>query len=90
MKHLMITLVVSGSLVLSGCGGMSPATKTVVGATGGAAAGYLAADALGADSDWKLISGLAGAAAGTMVARHKRKNRCAYSNGNGSYYTKRC
>ena len=90
MTRLIITLVVTGSLAVSGCGRMSTAERTVAGAAGGAAAGYIAAEALGADSDWKLITALAGAAAGTLVARNARKNRCAYARGDGTYYTRRC
>lgn len=77
-------------LALTACGGMSPQARTVAGAAGGAAAGYAAADLLGADSDWKVIGALTGAAAGTLIARNPRNNRCAYSDGQGGYYKRRC
>lgn len=76
-------------LALTACGG-GPGARTVVGATAGGAAGYAAADLLGADSDWKVIGALTGAAAGTLIARNPRNGRCAYSDGRGGYYKRRC
>ncbi|QGX98227.1 glucose-6-phosphate isomerase [Roseovarius faecimaris] len=76
-------------MALTACGG-GPAARTAVGAAGGAAAGYAAADLLGADSDWKIIGALSGAAAGTLIARNSRNGRCAYSDGKGGYYKRRC
>lgn len=85
-----LPLAVLSFIALSACGGMNQGTRTVLGATGGAAAGYAAADLLGADSDWKVIGALTGAAAGTLVARNPRTNRCAYSDGRGGYTKRRC
>ncbi|NHQ75664.1 glycine zipper 2TM domain-containing protein [Roseovarius gahaiensis] len=77
-------------LALAGCEGMSPETRTVVGVAGGAAAGLITADALDADDDWRLISALAGAAAGTIVAQNTSNKMCAYSRGDGTYYRAPC
>ncbi|MFK7937779.1 MAG: glycine zipper 2TM domain-containing protein [Roseovarius sp.] len=86
----MICLALAGMISLSGCDGMSEQGRIATGAIGGGALGYITADALGADSDWRLISALAGAAAGTLVARNPRRGRCAYARGDGGYYTRRC
>jgi hypothetical protein len=90
MRQWILTLASAGVIALAGCGNMSKGERTIVGAAGGAAAGYAAADLLGADSDWKVIGALTGAAAGTLIARNPRNNRCAYSDGMGGYYKRRC
>lgn len=90
MKAFRTGVVATALLVMTGCETLSPQAQTVVGATGGAAAGLITAEALGADDDWRLISALAGAAAGTVVAQNARTQQCAYSRGDGSYYTGPC
>ena len=77
-------------LSLVACEGMSPEARTVAGVAGGAAAGLIAAEALEADDDWRLIAALAGAAAGTMVAQNTQTGQCAYARGDGTYYTAAC
>lgn len=77
-------------LALIGCENMTQEGRIVAGLAGGAAAGLLTAEALGADDDWKLISALGGAAAGTVVAQSQSRNVCAYSRGNGTYYEAPC
>ena len=77
-------------LALAACEGMSPEARTVAGVAGGAAAGLIAAEALEADDNWRLIAALAGAAAGTMVAQNTQTGQCAYSRGDGTYYTAAC
>lgn len=89
MSKFKISLASICVLALAACGG-GPGARTVVGATAGGAAGYAAADLLGADSDWKVIGALSGAAAGTLIARNPRNNRCAYSDGKGGYVKRRC
>jgi hypothetical protein len=69
---------------------LTPTERTAVGLAGGAAAGLIAADVLEADDDWRLISALAGAAAGTVVARNQSSGMCAYARGDGSYYRAPC
>lgn len=65
-------------------------TTTLLGAAAGAGAGYIAADVLEADDDWRIIATLGGAAAGTVVARNLESEQCAYSRGDGTYYTAPC
>ncbi|MEL7256520.1 MAG: glycine zipper 2TM domain-containing protein [Pseudomonadota bacterium] len=77
-------------LGLTGCENLTEQQRTVAGAAGGAAAGLITAEALGADSDWRLISALAGAAAGTVVAQNRNRNICAYARGDGTYYEAPC
>ena len=82
--------VLSMVLLLPACEGMTPEARTVAGVAGGAAAGLIAADALKADKDWKLIGALAGAAAGTVVAQNLNNRDCAYARGDGTYYVAPC
>lgn len=72
------------------CENLTSEQRTVVGVAGGAAAGLITAEALGADDDWKLIAALAGAAAGTIVAQNSVTGNCAYARGDGTYYTAPC
>lgn len=90
MRIWIMGLAASGVLALAGCAGMSPQARTVAGVAGGAAAGLITADALDANDDWRLISALAGAAAGTVVARNTRNDTCAYARGDGTYYRAPC
>ncbi len=84
------TLAIVGVLLLAACENLTSEQRTVVGVAGGAAAGLITAEALDADDDWRLIAALAGAAAGTLVAQNSATNNCAYSRGDGTYYTARC
>lgn len=75
---------------LTACDTLTPDQRSVVGVTGGAAAGLIAARVLEADPAWTLIAALGGAAAGTVVAQNASTGRCAYSRGDGTYYTAAC
>ncbi|MWB77196.1 glucose-6-phosphate isomerase [Pseudooceanicola sp. 216_PA32_1] len=91
MTKWKIAVIVAVTSALSACaGGMSPEARTVAGVAGGAAAGLIAAEALNADNNWRIIAALGGAAAGTMVAQNTQSQSCAYANGNGGYYTAPC
>lgn len=90
MKTWITAIACTAMLGLAACDDMTSQQRTVTGATGGAAAGLLTATALGGDSKWRLIGGLAGAAAGTMVATNKQRTVCAYSRGDGTYYEAPC
>lgn len=90
MKSWMIGGLCASALLVSACDNMTADQRTVAGVAGGAAAGLIAADALKADDDWKLIAALGGAAAGTMVAQNANQKTCAYSRGDGTYYTQPC
>lgn len=77
-------------LTLGACEGMSPESRTVAGVAGGAAAGLITAEALGANNNWRLIAALGGAAAGTMVAQNASTGNCAYARGDGTYFSAPC
>jgi osmotically inducible lipoprotein OsmB len=83
-------LASTATITLGACTNLTPEQRTVAGVAGGAAAGLIAADALKADDDWKLIAALGGAAAGTVVAQNNQTKQCAYSRGDGTYYTAAC
>jgi osmotically inducible lipoprotein OsmB len=86
-----LILAVALSLpLLQGCENLTAEQRIVVGVTAGAAAGLITAEALDADDDWRLIAALAGAAAGTMVAQNTATGQCAYSRGDGTYFTAPC
>ena len=87
-RALILSLGLATSAI-AGCT-MDTDARTVAGVAGGAAAGLIAADILEADDDWRLIAALGGAAAGTMVAQNTASQQCAYSNGQGGYYTAPC
>lgn len=89
-----LALAASASL-LAACAGPgmnmnNSNANTVAGVAGGAAAGLIAAEALEANDNWRLIAALGGAAAGTMVAQNMQTQQCAYSRGDGTYYTAPC
>ena len=88
----MITMTIAGTSLLfaQGCENLTPEQRTVVGLTGGAAAGLITADILDADDDWRLIAALAGAAAGTIVAQNADTQECAYARGDGTYIVAPC
>ncbi len=56
----------------------------------GAAIGAITAEALLDDDRWTVLGALAGAAAGTLVAREAAGTRCAYATGRGTYVVRRC
>ena len=92
MKNRIITALGASAMLLSACGnmGMNSNANTVAGVAGGAAAGLLTAEALGANDNWRLIAALGGAAAGTLVAQNANSQQCAYARGDGTYYTAAC
>lgn len=91
MKRILsAAFAVFALLAVQACENLTPEQRTVVGVTAGAAAGLITANALEADDDWRLISALAGAAAGTVVAQNANTGQCAYARGDGTYYTAPC
>jgi len=77
------------SLTLAGCIDTRD-NRELTGAALGAGAGLIGAAAFDANAGWTVLSTLAGAAAGTLIARNTRTNQCAYSNGDGTYRTVPC
>lgn len=90
MKRLSLALAAAASLATAGCDRLTPQQQIAAGALLGAGAGLLTANALKANSSWTLLTALAGAAAGTLVARNLQTGECAYANGDGTYYTAPC
>ncbi len=91
MRKIAITLASIAALGTAGCTGMTASDQNALGGGAfGATAGFLTAKALGSNSNWTVIATLAGAAAGTMVARNQSTNDCAYSRGDGTYYSAPC
>lgn len=90
MKNLALTVACISMLGLSACENLTSEQRTVAGVAGGAAAGLITAEALGANDNWRLISALGGAAAGTVIAQNQSRKVCAYARGNGTYYEAPC
>ena len=62
----------------------------VAGALIGGTLGAVTANALGADQSWIIVGALAGAAAGSLIARNAETGECAYARGDGTYYRAAC
>ena len=90
MKNVAFTFACISILGLSACQNLTSDQRTVAGVAGGAAAGLITAEALGANKNWRLISALGGAAAGTMIAQNQNRKVCAYARGDGTYYEAAC
>ncbi|PKQ12179.1 MAG: glucose-6-phosphate isomerase [Alphaproteobacteria bacterium HGW-Alphaproteobacteria-1] len=76
-------------LTLAGCVDTMD-NRELTGAAIGAGVGLIGAAAFDVSTGWVVASTLAGAAAGTLIARNTRTNQCAYSNGDGTYRTVPC
>lgn len=90
MKTKITAFAAAALMTLTACDNLTSEQRTVVGVTGGAAAGLIAAEALDANKNWRIIAALAGAAAGTVVAQNQATNTCAYARGDGTYYEAPC
>jgi F0F1-type ATP synthase assembly protein I len=89
MRKLTLALAAVAAVSVAGCQ-MSDQERMVVGGAIGAGAGFLTAQALGASRNWTIVSTLAGAAAGTLVARNQATGDCAYAVGDGTFRTGPC
>lgn len=89
-RTISMTLAGASLLLAQACDNLTTEQRTIVGATGGAAAGLITADILDANKDWRLIAALAGAAAGILVAQNEATDQCAYATGTGTYYVTDC
>lgn len=89
MRQIARALVIAVPLALAGCLN-SYQERQVGGALVGGTLGFITAKAFDADNDWVVVSTLAGAAAGTLVARNTARNRCAYATGDRRYRVARC
>lgn len=90
MRNFTIGALALTAVTLTACDEMTPQQNTAAGAVGGGAAGLLLADAFDANDNWKILATLGGAAAGTLVAQNSQTRQCAYSRGDGTYYTAPC
>ena len=91
MFKSLVPLALVSSIALSGCMEMTSKEKNDLGgALAGGAVGLITAKALGANTNWTVLTTLGGAAAGVMVARNANSGECAYSNGDGTYRTGPC
>jgi hypothetical protein len=88
MHKIILAGTAAISMFVSGC--QATNGEFVGGAVGAAAGGLIAKEVLEANDEWTIAASLAGAAAGVMVARNTRTQQCAYSRGDGTYYTAAC
>lgn len=89
MRKTALIAACASVIALAGCN-MTPGQSMVVGGLGGATVGALTATALQADTNWTIIAALAGATAGTLVARNAATGQCAYARGDGTYVRRPC
>ncbi|MGJ8587326.1 MAG: glycine zipper 2TM domain-containing protein [Yoonia sp.] len=89
-KIFAMTLAGAALLMVPACDNLTPEQRTIVGMTGGAAAGLITADMFDANNDWRLIAALGGAAIGTIVAQNDATQECAYARGDGTYLVAPC
>ena len=90
MRTITKTLAVISVIALAGCDTLTPQQQIAAGGLAGAAVGLVTANAINANPSWTVLTVLAGAAAGTLVARNNSTGTCAYSNGDGTYYEAAC
>lgn len=89
MRKVFTITVLAGAMALAGCQ-MTQQERMIAGGLIGAGAGLLTANALNANPNWTVVSTLAGAAVGTLVARNAQTNECAYKVGPDRYEVRRC
>jgi uncharacterized protein YcfJ len=89
MKRIFTTVVLAGALALAGCEDTA-SNNQIAGALIGGTIGGLTATALNADQSWVIVGTLAGAVAGSMIARNAERGTCAYARGDGTYYEAPC
>jgi hypothetical protein len=90
MRKAITILVVGAMIALAGCATMTPRERQLTGGLVGATAGLITASALSASAGWTIVTVLAGATVGTLVARNERTGMCAYARKDGRYNTRRC
>lgn len=90
MTIKLLPAALCAGLALASCTASPDAQRTAASSVLGGAAGLVTAKALGFGDGWVAVSTLAGAAAGTLIARNAEENRCAYANGRGGTYRAPC
>ena len=81
MFKSLVPIALASSMALSACQMSTQDQNQLGGALAGGAVGLITAKALGANTNWTVLTTLAGAAAGVMVARNQQTGECAYSTG---------
>ncbi len=89
MTRLVPVTFLAAILALSACQ-MSESERALAGGVAGAAGGLAVSNLLGAGTNWRIIGTVAGAAAGTLLARNTVTGQCAYARGDGTYYEAPC
>ncbi len=89
MKRVIPATILVATMALAGCQ-LSDTERSVVGGVAGAAGGLAVGNLLGANTNWTILTTVAGAAAGTLLAQNTRTGRCAYARGDGTYYEAPC
>lgn len=90
MRRTITMLVTVVAIAAAGCTTMTPGQRQLTGGVLGGTAGLLTASALNASAGWTIVTVLAGAAVGTLVARNAQTGQCAYAVGGGRYETRPC
>lgn len=90
MRKTITILAAGAAIALAGCDTMTPRERQLAGGLVGATAGLVTASALNAGAGWTLVTVLAGATAGTLVARNERTGQCAFARRDGRYLTRPC
>lgn len=89
MRRVIPATILVATMALAGCQ-LSDTERSVVGGVAGAAGGLAVGNLLGANTNWTILTTVAGAAAGTLLAQNTRTGRCAYARGDGTYYEAPC
>lgn len=91
MTTRMTAMAAVAAMTVAGCSDLSSNQQDQVAAgLFGAGAGAVGAKILGANAGWTTVAAAAGAATGALIARNKQTGECAYSDGQGGYYTAAC
>jgi osmotically inducible lipoprotein OsmB len=89
MSKFIPATILAATIALAGCQ-MTQTERTVVGGVAGAVGGLAVANLFGANTNWTILTTVAGAAAGTLLAQNTATGRCAYARGDGTYYEAAC
>jgi osmotically inducible lipoprotein OsmB len=89
MSKFIPATILAATIALAGCQ-MTQTERTVVGGVAGAVGGLAVGNLLGANTNWTILTTVAGAAAGTLLAQNTATGRCAYARGDGTYYEAPC
>ncbi len=89
MKKLFSVTILAATVALAGCQ-MTQTERSVAGGVVGAAGGLAVGNLLGANSNWTILTTVAGAAAGTLLAQNTATGQCAYARGDGTFYEAPC